>query len=180
MRLAALCHTEIAIEFGVLRTAVSSVMESVVWHSPSDTFHMEVVSELVAEFQKMEDQCLRLERPDMRICDLLLGPPISRARLVDHLDEAAGQLRVELVAGWEVDAELGAPRTSVVRAWDLVLDSADGPSSVAVSMSMMAVWSLTVSIGVLFCIGCCCVTFLRAEDQAGCARVQMQRGVDRG
>jgi hypothetical protein len=44
----------------------------------------------------------------MRICDLLLGPPPSRARLVDHLYEATGQRRVELAAWREVDAELEA------------------------------------------------------------------------
>jgi hypothetical protein len=51
----------------------------------------------------------------MRIYDLLLGPPAGRARLADHLDEAVGQLRVELVARWEADAELEALWTSAVR-----------------------------------------------------------------
>jgi hypothetical protein len=36
----------------------------------------------------MEDQRSRLEWPAARICDLLLGPPTGRARLVDHLAEA--------------------------------------------------------------------------------------------
>jgi hypothetical protein len=37
-----------------------------------------------------------------------------------------------------VDAELEALWTSVARVWDLVLDNIDGPSSLAVSLSMVA------------------------------------------
>jgi hypothetical protein len=55
--------------------------------------------------------------------------------LADHLDEATGQLRVELAPQWEVDAELEALRTLAVRVWDFVLGRADGPSSLAASMS---------------------------------------------
>jgi hypothetical protein len=47
-------------------------------------------------------------RPTMRICNLLIGPSLGRARLADHLDEATGQLRVELAAWREADAELEA------------------------------------------------------------------------
>jgi hypothetical protein len=74
--------------------------------------HTKMVGEPAAEFQKMEEQRSWLERPAVRICDLLLGPPPSWARLVDHLDKATGQLRVELAAQREVDAELKALRTS--------------------------------------------------------------------
>jgi hypothetical protein len=90
------------------------------------------------KFQKMEDRCSRLERPTMRIYDLLLGPPAGRARLADHLDEVVGQLRVELVAWWEVDAELEALRTSAVRVRDLVLGSVDESSYLEASMSTAA------------------------------------------
>jgi hypothetical protein len=47
--------------------------------SPNDTFRVEVVGELVAEFQKLEEQRPWLERPATRICDLLLGLPPGRA-----------------------------------------------------------------------------------------------------
>jgi hypothetical protein len=40
----------------------------------------------------------------VRICDLLLGPLTGRARLADRLDEATGQLRVELEALWTLAA----------------------------------------------------------------------------
>jgi hypothetical protein len=49
---------------------VSSAVESVLGHLPSDTF-----LELAAEFQKMEDRHSWLT---MRIYDLLLGPPTSQ------------------------------------------------------------------------------------------------------
>jgi hypothetical protein len=58
---------------------VSSAIESVLGHSPSDTFYVEVVGEVAAEFQKMVDWRSRLEWLAMRICDLLLRPPLGRA-----------------------------------------------------------------------------------------------------
>jgi hypothetical protein len=114
MRFATLRNTEMAGELVVLHATVSSAAESMLGHSPSDTFCVEVLGELAAEFQKMEDRCSRLEWPVMRICDLLLGPPIGWARLVDRLDEATRQLRVELATRWEANAELEALRTSAV------------------------------------------------------------------
>jgi hypothetical protein len=42
------------------------------------------------------------------ICNLLLGPLPNRARLVDRPNKATGQLRADLVAQQEVDAELEA------------------------------------------------------------------------
>jgi hypothetical protein len=75
MRHAALRHTEMAGEFSALRVAVSFVVESVLGRSPNNTFHVEVVGELVAKFQKLEEQCSRLERHAVRICKQLLGPP---------------------------------------------------------------------------------------------------------
>jgi hypothetical protein len=108
MWLAALHHTKMAGELAVLRVAVSSAVELVLGCLPSDTFRVAVVGELAVEFQKMEERQSQLELPAMRICDLLLGPPSSRARLADCLDEAIGLLRVELAARREVDAELEA------------------------------------------------------------------------
>jgi hypothetical protein len=52
MRLLALCHTEMVEELAALRAAVSTATKSVLGRSPSVTFHMEVVDELTAEFQK--------------------------------------------------------------------------------------------------------------------------------
>jgi hypothetical protein len=56
MRLTTLCHTKMARELVVLRVVVSSVVESVLGRSRSDTFCVEVVGELATEFQKMEDR----------------------------------------------------------------------------------------------------------------------------
>jgi hypothetical protein len=130
MPITALCHIEMAGELVTLRTVVSSIVEFMLGHLPDETFQVEVVDELVAEFRKLEERRSRLERPGVRIYDLLLGPPSGRARL-------ARQLGAELAAQREVDAELEALWTLVVRVRDLVLDWADGPSSLAVSLSMV-------------------------------------------
>jgi hypothetical protein len=106
MRLAALRQSKMVGELPALRVAVSSSAESMLGCSSSDTFCIGVVGELAVEFQKMEERQLRLEWPVAGICDLLLGPPFGQARLTDHLDEATGQLRVELATQREVDAEV--------------------------------------------------------------------------
>jgi hypothetical protein len=79
MRIAALRHTEMVGELAALRAAVSSTMEMALGRSPDETFQVEIVGELVAEFRKLEGQCSRLEQLGVRIYDLLLGPPPSRA-----------------------------------------------------------------------------------------------------
>jgi gamma-glutamyl:cysteine ligase YbdK (ATP-grasp superfamily) len=55
--------------------------------------------------------------------------------MADRLDEAIGQLRAELAVRWEVDAKPETLRTLVVRVWDLVMDNANGLSSLALSLS---------------------------------------------
>jgi hypothetical protein len=79
MRLAAFRHTEMVGELALLQAAVSSTVESALEHSPNDTFHVEVVGELVVKFIKREERHSRLERLAVRICDLLLGLPPGRA-----------------------------------------------------------------------------------------------------
>jgi hypothetical protein len=65
----------------------------------------------VTEFRKQEERRSRLEKPGVRLCDLILGSPFSQARL----EEAAGQLEVEHAARWEADAELEALQSSTAR-----------------------------------------------------------------
>jgi hypothetical protein len=112
MRIAALCHTEMARKLIVLRVVASSTVELALGHSPDETFRLEVVGELVAEFQKLEEWRSRLERPGARVYDLLLLPPHGQVRLADRLDEAARQLAAELAAQWDVDANLEVLWTS--------------------------------------------------------------------
>jgi hypothetical protein len=138
MWITALRHTEMAEELNVLQTAVSSAVEFALGRSPDETFQVEVVDELVAEFRKLEERRSRFEWPGMRIYDLLLGPPSGQARLADHLDKAARQLGAELDAWREADVELEALRTSDAWVQDLVLDRTDGPSSLVASLSMAA------------------------------------------
>jgi hypothetical protein len=90
MHIAALCRTEMVGKLAVLQATVSSTMELALGHSPDETFRVEVVGELVAEFQKLEEQCSWLERRGTSICDLLLGSPPGQAWLADHLEEATG------------------------------------------------------------------------------------------
>jgi hypothetical protein len=54
MWITALCHTEMAGEPAALRVAVSSTMEFVLGRSPDETLRVEVVDELVADFQHLE------------------------------------------------------------------------------------------------------------------------------
>jgi hypothetical protein len=49
-----------------------------------------------------------------------------------------GDVGVELATRWEAEAELEALQTLAARVRGLVLDDADGPSSLVVSMSMPA------------------------------------------
>jgi hypothetical protein len=113
MRLEALYHSKMAGDLAMLWAMVSTTVESL-GCSPSDTFHVKAVSELTGEFQKIKDWRSRLEQPATRICDLLLGSPPNRVRWANHMDEAVGQLSVELAARREADAELEALQTSVV------------------------------------------------------------------
>jgi hypothetical protein len=54
MWLAALHHTKMDGELPMIQAVVSFAMESTLGRKPNDTFHVEVVGELVAEFQKLE------------------------------------------------------------------------------------------------------------------------------
>jgi hypothetical protein len=55
MRIAALFHTEVAKELAMLWVVVSSAVELALGCSPDETFQLEVVGELDAEFLRLED-----------------------------------------------------------------------------------------------------------------------------
>jgi hypothetical protein len=57
LRTEVLHHTDMVGELTASQVAVSSASESELGRSPRDTFRAEVVGELAAEFQKVEDQC---------------------------------------------------------------------------------------------------------------------------
>jgi hypothetical protein len=92
MWITALYHTEMIEELATLRAVMSSAAELALGCLPNETFRVEVVGELVAKFWRLEDQRSWLERPSVRICDLVVGPPSNQARLADRLDEATEQL----------------------------------------------------------------------------------------
>jgi hypothetical protein len=51
----ALRHTEMAGELATLRVAMASTAEFVLGCSPKDTFQVDVVNELIAEFQRQDE-----------------------------------------------------------------------------------------------------------------------------
>jgi hypothetical protein len=57
----ALHHTKMSRELAALWAAVSSAAESALARSPDEIFRVEVVGELVAGFQKLEERCSWLE-----------------------------------------------------------------------------------------------------------------------
>jgi hypothetical protein len=134
---AAFCHTEMAGELAVLEAAASSATGFVLRRSPAETSRLDVIGDLVAKFWRLDELCSWLERSGVRICDLLLGPPLSLAQWADHLDEATGWLRVELVAQREVDTKLEELQSSATRVWDFVLGNVDESSSLAASLSVV-------------------------------------------
>jgi hypothetical protein len=56
MWIAAFHHTEMAREHAVLRAAVSSATEFTLGRSPNDTFLVQIVDELIAEFWRQEER----------------------------------------------------------------------------------------------------------------------------
>jgi hypothetical protein len=138
MRAAAILHIEMAWDLAALWAVVTSSMELVLGHSPDETFWVEIMDELVAQFRKLEEMRSWLERPDARTCDLHLSLPPDQAQHADRLDEATRRLEAELTAQWQVGTELEALRTSAARVQDLVLDNIDGASSLGASLSIMA------------------------------------------
>jgi hypothetical protein len=138
MWIAALYHTEMAQELAALWTTVSSIVEFKLGCSPDETIQVEVVDELVAKFQKPEERCSWLERPGARIYDLLLVPLSNQAWLADCLDEAVRYLGAKLATRREADDELEALRSLVASVRDLMLDRANGPSSLVASLSAVA------------------------------------------
>jgi hypothetical protein len=57
----------------VLWAAVSSTAQSMLGHSPTEAFQVDVVGEMLTEFQEQAGQRLRLDNSGMRIYDLILG-----------------------------------------------------------------------------------------------------------
>jgi hypothetical protein len=83
MRIATLHRAKMAGELAALQVVVSSASEFMFGCSPDEIFWVEVVEELIAEFQKQQERRSCLERLGMRIYDLILGPPSGRAQLAN-------------------------------------------------------------------------------------------------
>jgi hypothetical protein len=96
------------------------------------------VGELVAKLHRVQRHRSKLERPAVKICDLLLGPPPRWAWLADNLEEVARCLRVELEAWRDAEAMLEALQSSMVWVRVFVLGDADGSSNKATSLPAVA------------------------------------------
>jgi hypothetical protein len=86
----ALYHTKMVGDIAALPAVVSSAMELALRRSPNDTFHVEVVGELVAEFQMLEEPAPWATEEGSMTCSLgchLVEPnwPIVWMRLLDSL-----------------------------------------------------------------------------------------------
>jgi hypothetical protein len=71
----AIRHTEMVWRLATVRVAVSSTAQFVLGRSPSKAFWVDVVDEMLIEFQEQAEQCSSLVNSGTRVCDLILGPP---------------------------------------------------------------------------------------------------------
>jgi hypothetical protein len=62
----------------MLRAVVSAAAQTVLRHSCTEAFWVNVVEEMLAEFQEQVERCLFLENSSMRICNVILRPPSNQ------------------------------------------------------------------------------------------------------
>jgi hypothetical protein len=62
-------------QLAALWTGVSCTEQSMLRHSSTEAFQVEVEGEMLAKFQEQAEQRLRLKNTGKRICDLILGSP---------------------------------------------------------------------------------------------------------
>jgi IMP dehydrogenase/GMP reductase len=84
-------------------------------HSPTEAFQVDVVGEMLTEFQEQAGRRLRLDNSSMRIYDLILGSADDQVQLAKRLEEVVGRLWVVQAERREVDVELEALWSSVTR-----------------------------------------------------------------
>jgi hypothetical protein len=95
MRIATVCHTEMAGQLATLWAAVSSTAQTVLRRSRTKAFWVNVVEGMIAEFQEQAKRHLCLKNSSMRICNVILGTPFNQVRLTDRLEEAIGQIQAD-------------------------------------------------------------------------------------
>jgi hypothetical protein len=79
-------HAMVIRELAARQAVVTSAMERVLRRSPDETSRVDVMNELTAKIQKLEELCSWLKGLGVRICDLLLGPLPGQAQWADHLE----------------------------------------------------------------------------------------------
>jgi hypothetical protein len=106
--------------------------------SPTESFQVDVVGDMLAKFQEQEERCLCLENSGMRVCDLILGSSDDQVWPTNHMEEAIGRFLVMQEEQREAIIELEALQSSTAQVWDMVLKGSDGMSSLARSLSSAA------------------------------------------
>jgi hypothetical protein len=79
-------HAMVIRELAARQAVVTSAMERVLRRSPDETSRVDVMNELTAKIQKLEELCSWLKGLGVRIYDLLLGPLPGQAQWADHLE----------------------------------------------------------------------------------------------
>jgi hypothetical protein len=116
MHFAAAQHTEVATWLSALWAVVSLAAQSILERLPVDAPQAGVVGDIVVWSRERVDWYSRLEAAGQEICDLVLGLAGDQTRLIAHLEEATGRLRVmrgdqgglEGSAPWACAPALGA------------------------------------------------------------------------
>jgi hypothetical protein len=74
MQATSLHHAVVVRELTMLQATVSSATELVLGRLLGEASRVEVMNELIAKFQELEELCSRRQGPSARFSNLLLGP----------------------------------------------------------------------------------------------------------
>jgi hypothetical protein len=138
MHFAAAQHTEVATRLSALWAVVSLAAQSILERLPVDAPQAGVVGDIVVWSRERVDWYSRLEAAGQEICDLVLGLAGDQTRLVAHLEEAAGRLRV-------MQGDQGGLEGSAPRACASALGAAGEVPPLAVALSPSMSLELTES-----------------------------------
>jgi hypothetical protein len=164
-------------QFATLQVLVSFTAQSMLGRSPTEAFRLDVLEEMLTEFQEQAEQRHRLKSSGIRICDLILELPSGQVRLANRVDEVLRRLQVKQAEHREMDIKREGLWSSIVQIWDLVLGGPDGTSSLASSLSsatelVEGCIDVMTSNRVSISVGRHIVALSRARDRAGAAWIR--------
>lgn len=132
---------EVAAELTTLRSAVSHAVASITRNPPpvgSAKVMGEALAGAAARSRDTRDRFEGLKAACKKTCDQILGAPRPPVSQVDRLADAAKWFQAESGRRKEAEAELLSVQTSAGRIRDLVLENADGVSSMPQALAMAA------------------------------------------